>query len=457
MIIGPALVRTIRDFFPEFNTWLDRLPDSRVQEQCTYERRLLAWQGIMLFVLQLGSRRQLDFDLDAHGTQVVPNLNQLAGTDHSTRPVNGTLEHFLDHSKPDAIGALCPRMVQRLIRMKYLDSARLQGHFVAIFDATGLFAFPERHCPHCLEQQHETHAVYMHKVLEAKLLGPEGMVFSIGSEFIENADAPVQPCSAEAFKQDCELKAFSRLAPNVKRSFPQLRLCLAGDSIFACGRVLKECQDNNWSYVLTLKEGHMPAVWRDFQSLLPLCPENTLEQTISDAKGKTVHQLFRWVHELSYQDGEGRSWTFTGLLCQETVDGETTTFAWITDLAVNKNTVVEVATKGGRCRWKIENQGFNREKNSGMNLEHLYSKDPENLKAYYYLLQIAHIILLLLENGKQLRQMASAWGKSPVEWFGSLKNIARRLLESLRYVLWRAAGEAEATGAVPEGIIPNTS
>jgi hypothetical protein len=36
---------------------------------------------------------------------------------------------------------------------------------------------------------------------------------------------------------------------------------------------------------------------------------------------------------------------------------------------VSKNTVVEVATKGGRHRWHIENQGFNRQKNSGLNLD----------------------------------------------------------------------------------------
>jgi hypothetical protein len=261
------------------------------------------------------------------------------------------------------------------------------------------------------------------------------MVFSIGSEFIENDDAPAQPCSAEAFKQDCELTAFSRLAPALKRAFPQLRLCLAGDSLYACGRVLQVAQDNDWAYVLTFKEGHMPAVWREFQSLLPLCPENTLEQTFHD-QGHTVQQWFRWVNDLSYQDAEGRTWTFTGLMCQETVEGATTTFAWITNLPVTATTVVAVATQGGRGRWTIENEGFNRQKNSGFNLEHMYSKDPENLKAYYYLLQIAHIILLLLEHGKHLRRLAQKWGKTPVQWLGSLKNIARRLLESLRNLFW---------------------
>jgi hypothetical protein len=43
LITGRALVQTVRHFFPELNAWLDRLPDTRVQEDCTYTRRFLAW------------------------------------------------------------------------------------------------------------------------------------------------------------------------------------------------------------------------------------------------------------------------------------------------------------------------------------------------------------------------------------------------------------------------------
>ena len=89
--------------------------------------------------------------------------------------------------------------------------------------------------------------------------------------------------------------------------------------------------------------------------------------------------------------------------------------------------------RGGRRRWNIENQGFNRQKNSGLNLKHVYSIDPDKLKAYYYLLQIAHIFLQLLECGSLLRQLTENYGKEVLQLFGSLANIARRLLESFRY------------------------
>jgi hypothetical protein len=181
--------------------------------------------------------------------------------------------------------------------------------------------------------------------------------------------------------------------------------------------------------VLTFKPGRLPAVWRDFQSLLTLCPENTLERPL-DNGGR---QVYRWVHDLSYPDDEGRTWTFAAVQCQETVDGQTTTFAWITSLNVNARTVIEVATKGGRHRWHIENQGLNQQKNSGFNLEHVFGTDPELLKAYYYLLQIAHMMLQIWQVSSLLRRLAAECQCTPAQLFGSLKNLARRLLECFRY------------------------
>jgi hypothetical protein len=394
-----------------------------------YNKRFLIWWGISLYLFQLGSRRQLDFDLDARGTEVLNNLNRLAHTQQETRPVHDTLDHFLGHTGAAPYAQLRAHMLRRLIRMKCLDEARLQGRFVVALDATGHLAFRRPHCQHCLIYRHTTHTSYLHQVLEAKLLGPEGLTLSMASEFIENSDSNAA-LSGESRKQDCELKALTRLLPQLRRDFPQLRLCVSGDSLYACGRTLQLAREHHCNYVLTFKPGHMPAVWEDFQSLLKLCPENTLECSTPEG----VRRVFRWVHGLSYRDDQGRPWRFNAIECTETVNGQTTTFAWITDLEVDIRKVEDVATKGGRQRWHIENQGFNRQKNSGLNLEHAFSTDPEMLKAYYYLLQIAHIILQILEVGSLLRAVAAEFGRTPRELFGSLKNLARRLLEAFRYI-----------------------
>jgi hypothetical protein len=265
------------------------LPDGRDQDAIIYDRRFLAWWGILLYVLQLGSRRQLDFELEAEAPHVLPNVNRLANTEQNTRPVHDTLDYFLGKSRASALGDVRTKMIRRLLRMKVLDEARLLGHMVMVVDATGWLHFVQQHCPHCLVQRHKHGTVYLNQILEAKILGTGGLTLSMGSAFIENADARTTPVAAEAFKQDCELSAFSRLTPEIKRAYPQLRLCLAADALYACGRVFQICQDNHWSYVLTFKEGHMPAVWREFQSLLPLCPQNSRDETLK----RDTHTVFQ--------------------------------------------------------------------------------------------------------------------------------------------------------------------
>jgi len=430
-------VQTVRHFFPDFNAWLDRLPDTRVQEACVYDRRFLAWWGLHLYLLQLGSRRQLDFELRDGGPQVLANLNRLADTAQTTLPVHDTLDHFVGHVKLDGWERLRTRCVQRLLRMKALDAARLLGQPVLLLDATGLLCFHRRHCPHCLTQRHGNKTLYLHHVLEAKLLGPGGVVVSLGSEFIDNADAAdARGKGAEQIKQDCELKAARRLLPRIKKDYPQLRFVLAVDNLYACGALFALAEELGWSFVVTFKEGRTPALWQEYQALRAACPENALTRVWGDGRV----QEFRWVNRLDYQDSEGRSWQLNALECTEqAADGSRHYFAWLTGLPVGKKTVEAIAQKGGRQRWKIENEGFNRQKNSGLNLEHVYSTDPENWKVYYLLLQIAFLLLQLLERGSLLRRLAAEAGRPFWKLFGSLKNVARRLLDSVRFVAWEGS------------------
>jgi hypothetical protein len=384
----------------------------------------------MLFLGQLRSRRQLDFNLRDAGAPMLDNLNRLAGTEQESLPVDGTLDHFLGHLGSSPVAAVRSEMLRRLIRMKALDDARLLGYFVVAVDGTGWLVFRKRHCERCLTQKHGETTVYLHYLLEAKLLGPSQTALSIGTEFIENApDRPSASLKDEEAKQDCELVALERLAPALRKEFPQLRLCLSSDSLYACGRSLTLAKDHDFRYVFTFKEGRLPAVWEEFQRIADLSPENRLRLTLPDG----TSQVYRWVSGLTHEDSQRRPHTFNALECLETRSGVTTRFAWITDFPVSATTVVALATKGGRARWTIENQGFNVQKNSDMNLEHPYSMDLEKLKAYYFLLQIAHLIFQLLEVGSLLRNVAGKTGKSPREFFGCLRNSARRIVEAFRY------------------------
>ena len=54
--------------------------------------------------------------------------------------------------------------------------------------------------------------------------------------------------------------------------------------------------------------------------------------------------------------------------------------SFVTDMPVNRGTVVELAACGG-ARWKIENENFNTLKNQGYHLEHNFGHGSQNLSA----------------------------------------------------------------------------
>jgi len=373
----------------------------------------------MAFLLKLGSRRQVRFELDS--PEALENLNRLSGCRQQTVAHGDTLDHFLGHLPPSSLEELRLRMVRRLIRMKALDEGRLMGHFLVVIDGTGQLHFHERHCEHCLTQTKDGKTTYYHHVLEAKLVTRDGLTISIGSEFIENSDP-------KATKQDCELKAFERLAPRLKQDYPQLQLCLCLDAIYAKGQTFQTCEDYNWKYLITFKKGSLPALWREYKVLRRMSPANRKTCLLS----QDTRQSFAWVG-LEHIDQQRRRHRLNAFQCLECDGKKRRRFAWLTNFDVQADNVVELANGGGRCRWKIENEGFNIQKNGGFNLEHAYSTQERQIKNWYVLLQIAHTMLQLLERGSLLSQDCK-------RLFGSIRNVARRLGESLRN--WLIPAEA---------------
>ena len=381
----------------------------------------MLWMGLLLFVLKLGSRRRLRFELDS--PQALANLNRLSGEAQETMAHSDSLNYFLGGVPLASLALLRRKMVNRLLRMKVFDRWRIQGHFAVVVDGTGQLRFDERHCSHCLEQTHGEKTIYFHHVLEAKLVTADGLAISLDSEFIENADP-------KASKQDCELKAFARMAARLKKSYPQLSLCLCLDALYANGTVMDICHKNHWKYFITFKQGSLPALWEEYQSLLRLCPQNRKTHTTPDG----ARQTFQWVGQLEHVDDQNRRHRVNAFQClekepcREKQDPQSHFFAWLTNWSISRENVAALANRGARCRWKIENEGFNLQKNGGFNLEHAYSIHNTQIKNFYVLLQIAHTILQFVERGSLLTQDAK-------KLFGSLANLARRLAESIRNVL----------------------
>lgn len=413
-----TLLATTQHFFGSFLHLFAGVSDPRQPELITYPLAALLFAGLLMFVCRLGARRQIGlmFRDNAPSASKFEALFQVADCPHGD-----TLDAAFSRLNPAELQAVVTGMTETLIRRKVLYPDRLLGrYYLVAVDGTGVLVFTERHCAHCLTCTRHGQTLYYHPVLEAKLVTPSGFAFSLLTEFIENP-------GEHPTKQDCELKAFYRLAKRLKQRFPRLPICLLLDGLFAGGPTFTRCEQYGWKYLISLQDGDLPSVHREFEALMALAPENHLRFTPSGYP--PVPQDFRWMNDIHYVDTEQQAHRLSVIECLETepIDGQphTTRFQWVCNFKVTAQQVISLANQGGRLRWKIENEGFNVQKHGGYALEHAYTQNPTAAKVFYFLLQIAHLLSQLMAHGSLFRQ---AFPKG----VGSAKNLAFRLLEAWR-------------------------
>lgn len=370
-----------------------------------------------MFLLHLGSRRQ--FRHERATETFLKNIRTLSQTDTETVVDPDTMAYYLERLVPSELSILPAKLVQTLIRSKVLDPYRLFGHFLIAIDGTRLYTFSKRHCEHCLTQTKEGVTSYYHPILAAMLVTDDGFAFPVLTEFIENPDD-----FKYKDKQDCELKAFYRLAPHLKDLFPRTPFCVLLDGLYDGKPVFDICENNGWKFIINFKEGSMPSLYNEAETLLELSPANRLQTSVNQTTDpdQSIQQWFGWVDDLPY---EGHP--LKAIFCKETFREEIKKFEYLTNLDVSRDSVTQIVNKGGRLRWKIENQGFNAQKNEGYELEHAYSLNLNAIKNFYYLLQIAHIFFQLMVKGSLFSNF--------IKQMGSFKNFVRRLSEHLRNIL----------------------
>ena len=417
--ITRASLKTTRHFFGDFGELFHPVHDPRNLDLITYPLAAMGFTGVWMFLCRLGARRQINHLLRSNGPSAA-KFQALFGVEGC--PHGDTVNALYSRLDPDEVQEVVTGMVETLIRKKVLYRYRLLGHYFMIaIDGTGRLTFPERHCARCMTRTHNGKTTYYHPILEAKLVTANGFAFSVMTEFIENP-------GENPTKQDCELKAFYRLADRLKHRFPRLPICLLLDGLFAGGPTFALCDKYHWQYLVVLTEDDLSSVHQELELLMPLAPKNYL--TVHAGVQSEIKQDFRWVNDIAYVDSQKREHRISVMECLETCpdskgERKTTRFKWVTNLKVKTNNIRILTNQGGRLRWKIENEGFNVQKNGGYALEHAYSRNPTAAKVFYYILQIAHMLAQLIEHGSLFRKAFPAG-------VGSAKNIAFCLLEAWR-------------------------
>ena len=367
--------------------------------------------GDILFLLKLMARRQIRYELNTEA--FINNLNLFAGTNLSRIAHPDTLAYLMKKVPTEEISRVKKKMINQLLRMRCMEPDRLLGrYYVIAVDLTGHARFgATKHCEKCITEKKGDKTLYYHPVLEAKLISPKGMALSVETEFVENEKG--------YDKQDCELRAFYRLEKRLKKIFPQLRICLSLDALYANQQTFKICEKNDWKYMITFKKGSMRATYAESMTIKSLQKKNRAEHEKDERR-----QYYAWATEIEHEDCKTNVLECVEFKKDHAVGKR---YLWLTNLEITQDNCKEIANNAGRLRWKIENEGFNMQKNGGYGLEHIYSSDAIAMKNFYLLLQIAHIISQLMEKGSLLRERIK-------KVFGGIRNFTRRLLEGLRTV-----------------------
>lgn len=404
--------KVYRKLLPRLLTKLSHIRDPRRIGSVKHKHTVLLLYGILMFVQQVGSRREANRSLDRiqfeNMKAMFPELETLPHAD--------TLARFLEVIEVSEIQKCMIELVNDLIRRKKFRRYLLKKNYLIAIDGTQKLCRDYQLEKEYLERHvgTEKKAQYYIYVLESVLVLDNGVTLPLMSEFLKN-DSDWDGDS----KQDCERKAFIRLANRLKKVFPKLRITLLMDGLYACGSVLKTCREYGWGYMITLKEGSLPDVWHEAIGLMDLSPEDSQHTKWGDRE-----QWYAWANDIEYEfeDRERRrhkemlhvaycleSWTENHNRSTGIVEKKETRYCWLSAEPLTGKNIFERCTRMGRYRWRIENNILT-EKHQGYDYEHTYSFTWNAMEGYHYLMKIGRFLNVIAASSELLIERVKVLG-----------------------------------------------
>jgi len=404
------ILSIINSYFPDLIASFKKADDPRNKRYIKYGIDVILVVRILSAILSFDSQRSMTSGLN--NENAIKNIAAfLQKDDLDELPHGDTINDCFKKMNPECLESFIQKMIVRLMRRNTFNNSRINGGcWQILVDATEFFRSSKRHCAHCLFSRHKdkqtgevTRIDYYHHVLEAKLVLNGSMVFSIISEFIEN-EKPIpdeetlwsreysEP-SKEKTKQDCETKAFYRLAQKLKAAFPKLPICITTDALYPSKGMFETCQQMGWHFIMRFKDGVIPALAMQFRTQV----KNHPERSAHAIGGDNARLDYCFATDLVYEG-------FIINAVELNDSGVEYPFWFITDFPLSVYSCKRVA-EYGRRRWKIENQGFKRQKKHGYYLKHMFSKDYTAMKIHYFIIQIAHAICQLWERSIDMKTL----------------------------------------------------
>ena len=401
-------IKAYRAELPVLLKRLSKIKDTRNPKTIRHKLTVLLIYGILCFAFQMSSRREATREMTrpmfmANLCKLFPELEDL--------PHHDTLARLLARIDVTDLEGAHIDMIRHLIRSKKFLRFLIGGCYPIAIDGTQKFKRSYLWDEECLErkvrtkkkdddaEEPEEKKQYYVYVLEANLAFQNGMVIPLLSEILSYTEG-----DNDKNKQDCEQRAFKRLAERLKKNFPRLSIMVLLDGLYPNGPVMELCRKYNWDFMIVLQDDSLPLVWEEMEGLKAQQPENRLHRKWGDRR-----QRFRWVNDIDYRyicpiTGKEKRHLLHAVICGESwkeiapdsteVVTKTSRHVWLSAEPLHKRTVHERCNLGARHRWGIES-GILVEKHQGYQYEHCFSYDWKAMCGYHYLMRLGHALNVL--------------------------------------------------------------
>jgi hypothetical protein len=315
------------------------------------------------------------------------NLETIYGIERV--PCDTFMREILDPVSPESLRPSFKGVFRQLQRGKALEAMTfLDSHYLVALDGTGYFSSKTIHCASCLHKQHRNGSItYSHQMLGAAIIHPDMReVIPLMPEPIVKQDGTE--------KNDCERNAAKRFIAKLRQDHPHLKFIVTEDSLSSNAPHIETLHDYGCHYILGVKEGDHAYLFEQVQAAEHAGQVTYYER--HDRAAGVVHR-FRFVNDIPL-NASNPDVQVNFIEYWEHGDGKSQHFSWVTDLRVNKRNVYRLM-RGGRARWKIENETFNTLKNQGYNFEHNYGHGTKHLSVVFAMLMM---LAFLVDQTQQL-------------------------------------------------------
>ena len=332
--------------------------------------------GFAVFSLKYPSL--LEFDTEARFDEgKIHNLKSLYQLGEI--PSDTYMRERLDEVNPRALRRSFKPIIAEVQHAGMLKAYEYyQECYLVPLDGTGYFYSDEIHCEDCCQKKHRDGSVsYYHQMLSAVLVHPDHKaVIPLCPEPILKQDG--------ATKNDCERNAAKRLLEDLRREHPHLKIIIVEDSLASNGPHIDELIRHNMHFILGVKP-------KDHTGLFDWVKAATPKEYVM-IRGSIRHR-FQFVNQAPLNDSRSDlKVNFLEYWEENLKTGKSQHFSWVTDFTLGEGNVY-IIMRGGRARWKIENETFNTLKNQGYQFEHNFGHGYRHLSTVFaYLMFLAFLV-----------------------------------------------------------------